>query len=329
MKQRKVRSVNAEMQNSALKMSAAIRSVNPQIIAEMKSHTRYGGLYDGMKEMLPNNIKETTQAPSGLRLAENQKLVYNADNGYVMSLMGKDYQVVSHRETINEAMNMFQQQGIDIANCPTMLNISNYGRVINLRVILNEMCATPKDGKPIYGCFEFTNSLDGKTSVEAVFKAIRLICTNGMTSSRDLLKFKAHHSIGSLQGVNIGEEMARLADGFTKSVEYYDELISEKLNWGTMADLWKVPEMVEDKPVNSIAENILGVSMASGVMELITTGKFGNYTVPGLNSMDNSTLYDAFNAITGLAHSKMDFKARNVVENSALDFIDAYRSLKV
>lgn len=329
MKQRKVRSVNAEMQNSALKMSAAIRSVNPQIIAEMKSHTRYGGLYDGMKEMLPNNIKETTQAPSGLRLAENQKLVYNADNGYVMSLMGKDYQVVSHRETINEAMNMFQQQGIDIANCPTMLNISNYGRVINLRVILNEMCATPKDGKPIYGCFEFTNSLDGKTSVEAIFKAIRLICTNGMTSSRDLLKFKAHHSIGSLQGVNIGEEMARLADGFTKSVEYYDELISEKLNWGTMADLWKVPEMVEDKPVNSIAENILGVSMASGVMELITTGKFGNYTVPGLNSMDNSTLYDAFNAITGLAHSKMDFKARNVVENSALDFIDAYRSLKV
>lgn len=328
MKQRKIRSVNAEFAHAAMKMSAAIKSPEPVAIATHKTYERYGGLYDGMKKMLPGNIKETTNAPAGLRLMDNQKLVYNDDNGYVMSLMGKDYAVVSHRETVQQVMSIFKEQGIDIANCPTMLNINGYGRVINLRVILNEMCATPKDGKPIYGCFEFTNSLDGKTSIDGVFKAIRLICTNGMTSSRDLMRFKAVHSLGTLKGLDVAEELAKLADGFGKSVEYYDTLIAEKLRWDLMKEMFRIPVIEEEIEEMSIAQKVLGVSMAAGVHGLITDGRFGNFTVPGINTGAAATLYDAFNAITGLAHSKMDFRARNAVEMTALDFVDAYHDLK-
>lgn len=329
MKQRKVRSVHAEFHNAALKMSAALSSPEPVVISDFKTYTRFGGLYDGMKEKLPSNIKETVDAPPGLRLMDNQKIVYNADNGYVMSLMGKDYAVVSHRETVNQVMDIFKEQGIDVAKCPTMLNINGYGRVINLRVVLNEMCATPADGKPIYGCFEFTNSLDGKTSIDGVFKAIRLVCANGMTHTRDLMRFKAIHSLGTLKGVDVAAELARLADGFSSSVQYYDDLIRERLDMNVIREMWTVPELVEDdKPQNSIAQNLLGVSIAQGVHDLITVGRFGNFTVPGITSGPTATLYDAFNAVTGLAHSKMDFKARNNVEMAALDFVDAYREIK-
>lgn len=328
MKQRKIRSVNAEFSKAAMKMSESIKSPTPISIASYKTYERFGGLYSGMKEMLPDNIQETTSAPDGLRLMDNQKLVYNASNGYIMSLMGKDYAVVSHRETVEQVMGIFKEQGIDIANCPTMLNINGYGRVINLRVILNEMCATPADGKPIYGCFEFTNSLDGKTSIDGVFKAIRLICANGMTSSRDLMRFKAVHSLGTLKGLDVAEELAKLADGFGKSVEYYDTLIAEKLRWDLMKEMFRIPVIEEETEEMSIAQKVLGVSMAAGVHALLTDGRFGNFAVPGINTGAAATLYDAFNAVTGLAHSKMDFKARNKVEETALDFVDAYHALK-
>jgi hypothetical protein len=329
MKKRKARSVHPEMTRSAVKMAEAMKSPEPVVIHDFKTFSRYGGLYGGMKNMLPRDIRETTEAPVGLRLMENQKLVYNADNGYVMSLMGKDYAVVSHRETVDQVMSIFREQGLDIENCPTMLNINSFGRVINLRVMLNEMCATPADGKPIYGCFEFTNSLDGKTSVEGLFKAIRLICANGMTSSRELMSFKAMHSIGTLKGMDVAAELAKLADGFSKSVEFYDELIHERLNWSIMNQMLEQPPLAEDeKPKNSILEDVLGVSIAAGVKGLLTDGRYGNFTVPGINSGQSATLYDAFNAITGLAHSKPDFKARNRIEESALDFVDAYRKLK-
>lgn len=63
MKQRKVRSINAEFHNAPLKMSASLRSPEPMVIADYKTYQRFGGLYDGMKDKLPSNIKETTEAP--------------------------------------------------------------------------------------------------------------------------------------------------------------------------------------------------------------------------------------------------------------------------
>lgn len=327
----RIRRINPELQLAAMRSPDRITNEEPQIIAKHKDFTRFAGLMSGMKKVIPSNIIESTDAPAGLRLIKGQKFIVNGDNGAILAMMGKDYATVSHLETVQAVMDRFAAEGIDPDKCPVIMTVKDHGLSINLRVVLNELMLTPSDGKSIYGCFEFANSLDGSSAVKGMFKLMRMICTNGMTFSRDVKAFKAVHSIGSVgDGTEIRDALANLSRGFADALPFYEKLIATDLNMERINDMLRVPVVInqntgEIRQGQSKMAELIGPSFSEGVNSILTTGGWNGFTVPGINS-NHKTLYDAYNTITGLAHGKFDPMARNKVEDAALDFVDAYNS---
>ena len=95
--------------------------------------------------------------------------------------VSKRYVLVQHADAINAVIRGIESAGIDPANVPARLLITEYGTRMALRATLpSEYACTPTDGHPMALTYECFNSVDRTVPLFAAVGWFRFVCSNGL-----------------------------------------------------------------------------------------------------------------------------------------------------
>ena len=98
-----------------------------------------------------------------------------------IGLVSKQYVLVQHASVVHAVTAEVTRAGIDPAQVPVSLLMTEYGTRIALRATLPENYAfTPDDGHSMALTFECFNSVDGTVPLFAAVGWFRFVCSNGL-----------------------------------------------------------------------------------------------------------------------------------------------------
>lgn len=170
---------------------------------------------------------------------------HDADS-LLIGLVSKQYVLVQHASVVQAVTAEVTKAGIDPAEVPVRLLITEYGTRIALRATLPDNYAfTPDDGHAMALTFECFNSVDGTVPLFAAVGWFRFVCSNGLVVGTTSATVRQKHS-PSLQ---IGEVSGVLAGGVEWALhdrETFERWRSTRVspddfaNWvdGPVADSW-------------------------------------------------------------------------------------------
>jgi len=98
-----------------------------------------------------------------------------------VSVVGKGYRLIGHREAIGRIAEVLADIGFDAAALDTHATLERYGARLALEVQLgSRWMVDPGDGHPLMLQLRCLNSVDASSSLRVVFNWYRLVCTNGL-----------------------------------------------------------------------------------------------------------------------------------------------------
>lgn len=284
--------------------------------------------YIDRNSLVPDLLGLPTPERHALELLPDRKLVVNADNGRILSTMGSNYAVVSHRETADALLRAFPS----VEDMPCILDITDYGLRMDLQLITREATITPKDGYALHTMAHITNSLNGSTKYKYLFRLLRWICLNGLCLQIEGLSASMTHStnIIDVDAEKFRLEMEHASIEFHAALPMIDEMIDTPIRSEVVEALAtpltaRTTERARSIYTGSILAGMLGVGMADGFMALFNGGDYHGYKVPGTPRAGN--MYQAINLITGLAHTKAKAAEKFKAESASNLFRNTYAEL--
>jgi len=181
-----------------------------------------------------------------------------------VATVSKRYALVQHAEAAGAVTAEIRRQGLDPADVPARLLISEYGTRIALRATLpDEYAFTPSDGHTMALTFECFNSVDRSVPLMAAVGWFRFVCSNGLVVGTTTASVRQRHS----PALNIGEISEVLAGGLAAAVGERKAFAK----WsGTKV---RQPQLVDW--VNGPVAEAWGPHAAARVYSITTTGQDG------------------------------------------------------
>lgn len=163
-----------------------------------------------------------------------------------IGLVSKKYVLVQHASVIQAVTAEVTKAGIDPADVPVRLLITEYGTRIALRATLPEKHAfTPDDGHSMALTFECFNSVDGTVPLFAAVGWFRFVCSNGLVVGTTSAKVNQRHS-PPLEMDEVSEVLAEGMESALQDRKSFATWRSTKIplrdleKWvdGPVADVW-------------------------------------------------------------------------------------------
>lgn len=133
-----------------------------------------------------------------------------------VGVVSKRYVLVQHADAIRAVTAEITKAGIDPAQVPARLLISEYGTRMALRATLPPAHAfTPDDGHSMALTFECFNSVDGTVPLFAAVGWFRFVCSNGLIVGTTSARVRQKHS----PSLEIGEVSDVLAEGMASAMQ--------------------------------------------------------------------------------------------------------------
>lgn len=127
-----------------------------------------------------------------------------------VATVSKNYVLVQHADAVKTMAGEIRQAGIDPADVPTELLITEYGTRVSIRATLPDAYAfREQDGTPMALTFELFNSVDRTVPFMAAIGWFRFVCHNGLVLGTTAAKIRKRHSTA----LKMSEVSTVLADG--------------------------------------------------------------------------------------------------------------------
>ena len=125
--------------------------------------------------------------------ATHYKSIYRADTGSLLSIVGKDYKIMTNEELLDTLLGTIEKVGYKYYLDPSHSFVQD--NRMRLQVTLPELTLQDDQSKIPLSLFVH-NSYDYSEGVRIFWGAIRLICSNGMVFGKVLQKFYSKHTKG-------------------------------------------------------------------------------------------------------------------------------------
>jgi len=186
-----------------------------------------------------------------------------------IGLVSKKYVLVQHASVVHAVTAEVIKAGIDPAEVPVRLLITEYGTRIALRATLPDNHAyTADDGHSMALTFECFNSVDRTVPLFAAVGWFRLVCSNGLLVGTTSAKVRQRHS----PPLEIGEVSQVLAEGMESALQ-------DRQSFATWRST-KIPRRNLEKWVDGPVANAWGPLAAARVYGISTTGVDGRPVQP-------------------------------------------------
>lgn len=181
-----------------------------------------------------------------------------------VGLVSKQYVLVQHASVVEAVTAEVTNAGVDPAEVPVRLLITEYGTRIALRATLPDKHAyIPDDGHSMALTFECFNSVDGTVPLFAAVGWFRFVCSNGLVVGTASAQVRQRHS----PPLEIGDVCEVLADGMESALQDRTSFAA----WRST----KVPRNVLEKWVDGPVAAAWGPLAAARVYGISTTGVDG------------------------------------------------------
>lgn len=160
------------------------------------------------------------------KLVDSHKAIYRPDMNETLSIVGKDYKIVTNKEIFGSFDESLAVSGLDLKDMSKSVELSNNGQKTYCRYRLpghSVNIGTDSDKTVLEFCA--INSYDGSTSFTAFVGGYRLLCANGQVWGDNLSYFRKRHTtnldvnpvadklrIAAEKFVEMGEEWSKWAN---------------------------------------------------------------------------------------------------------------------
>lgn len=163
----------------------------------------------------------------------NRKAVVRTDTMQTLGLVSNDYGLVKHSTVIDTFRKNVKQ---DVTE---KVNLTHDGAVLFYQMMFPKVESEIRKGDLVRMQMIVKNSYNGSNTLQIIFGAFRLVCSNGMILGTKFLSFNFKH-IGEVGGIN--DEMVQ-----NSFVEYVNSF-SDKME--TVKQMSRVPATITDDAFN-------------------------------------------------------------------------------
>ena len=168
----------------------------------------------------------------------SHRAIVRNDNDFAISVVGKNYNPVNHRDAFKTAENVIMLSDLDIDGITRDVGCSHNGaRAYATYTLPNHRVNLGRKGDDVALTISARNSFDGSWSFVVEVGGYRFICTNLQVFANNFAIHKSKHT----RGLNL----QHVADKLSESVKFYDQ----------ETELWK--EMVDTKITHQQAMSTL------------------------------------------------------------------------
>lgn len=209
-----------------------------------------------------SNVEELRTAISGLPLARMVDAGYRSPGGrhYIKSRLSKAiitdddnppmeyatvsnrYSLIQHDEAFTPLVDAIELMGVEIEG-----TVNHFKGRANVKVMFPETSITPEDNKPITMGTNFNNSFDKTKGYSGTLYFLRLICTNGMSTTDTIGGFSIRH-LGETELMQVNA-----IDKFLNSLEESLPIMTQR--------------------INTMIEDVTDFETATKIVEKFITGK--------------------------------------------------------
>jgi len=129
--------------------------------------------------------------------------LYRKSDGFQLSVVSRDYQLVTHAEAVNFIDDQLKTAGIK--SVEHEIDLTNDGKRLKYEVRFPDyQFKVPGDTSLVEPTMKTWNSLDKSRSFILEFGNLRLVCTNGMTVGKNILQVSQIHYANQIKFAEIG-----------------------------------------------------------------------------------------------------------------------------
>lgn len=244
----------------------------------------------------------------------SKRATVREDNGRVLGIVGKDYQIVQNEELVYMAQAITHNTNMKITNAGELRG----GERVWLAVQADSIEIGNRGGDTIHPYLLLTNGHDGLNSLGGTPTSVRVICENTLNFA-----IKSGRKAGHFISIRHKGDMASKIDGLTATLgEFYTRTreFSDQANWMSVQSVDKsslteffnkaysiVAKPVEWNPLNKKEERAYNKKLGTFAKWYQTFDKEAD--------MFGANLWTAFNAVTNWIDHNTSFRGDNKVEN--------------
>jgi hypothetical protein len=193
-------------------------------------------LYDKIKDQgaLFNVHTEPLFTQSGARVKDRVAIV-NSDTQSPLSVVSTRYKVVSNDDVIKATLQAIDYAQLDTTDADVLVQTSHGGAKSMIRIVLpaySVMANTNKTNLEIVTL----NSYDGSWKYVSRAGGIRMACLNGQVMGKMIGTYSQFHN-ASLNVERGAEQLVRMINDFTKSEDWFNEMIRRPVSQDDLDDL--------------------------------------------------------------------------------------------
>lgn len=144
---------------------------------------------------------------------------------HYFATVSKKYKIVKHEDIVEKL-----EEGMNFKNASVKTILSKNGAQMQRMYTINDYSVPVRKGDSISPVIRITNSYDGLTAVGFHIDALRLVCSNGMISTRKFMSMNYKH-FGSVFNINVFSENAKkLLRGFKEYSLNWKRWTEESIN---------------------------------------------------------------------------------------------------
>lgn len=188
-------------------------------------------LYDQIAEQgaLFNVRKEPVFTESGLKIPGKQAII-NEKTGEPLSIVSKNYRVVTNDEVMTNIQEAFNKSKIDLTGATAEAKFSHFGArtMVDIR-IPSVSIQMKEDQSPSNLQVTVLNSYDGRWKYQVRAGAIRMACMNGQILGDFVGTYTEYHN-ARLDVETSSGRIIRMADQFDSAQEWWIKMINRSVS---------------------------------------------------------------------------------------------------
>lgn len=184
-------------------------------------------IYDSIKsqDALLNVTAEKIFLADGSPV-EGKRAIVLADTGKAISVVSDRYKVVSNEQIVNATLKAIETAKLDTTDATASVSFSNRGARTMVRIMLPAYSVLADANRTNLEIVTL-NSYDGAWKYTSRAGGIRMACLNGQVFGKMIGSYSQFHN----QSLNVergAEQLTRMIGDFTKSEEWFMELMNRK-----------------------------------------------------------------------------------------------------
>lgn len=151
------------------------------------------------------------------KVIEKKKAVVRTDTNEALGIVSDDYGLVKHATVIDSFREAGKQYGVE-----EKITLARNGAQLFYQMIFPKIEMEVSEGDIVRMMMIAKNSYNGMNSLQVIFGAFRLVCSNGMILGTQFISFNYKH-IGNVGGMNDALITNQYQDAYAQYIKLFGE----------------------------------------------------------------------------------------------------------